>query len=85
MPSERLQYLFERYFEKTASEEERAELSEALNSGENKEQLMQLFAAAWDKYQGEGNIISPERSDEILNSIFRTQPAIIREIEPKKK
>jgi hypothetical protein len=36
----------------------------------HRDQLMQLFSAAWDKYEGEGMIISNEKADEILQHIL---------------
>jgi len=70
MNPERLQYLFEKYFDKTASAEERKELSDLLNSDDNKEEMMQLFAASWERYHGDGDIIPAGRSLEILRQIL---------------
>jgi len=51
MNNSRLQHLFERYFDKTASPEERTELANLLSIEGNREQTLQLFTAAWEKYQ----------------------------------
>jgi len=70
MNNARLRFLFERYFSKTASKEERAELADLIGMESHREDVMELFAAAWEKYEGEGVILSDERSDEMVQSIL---------------
>jgi len=70
MDNSRLQYLFERYFDKTASAEESTELAELIGIETNKEQLLQLISAAWSTYQGDGVIVAAEKSDEMLKNIL---------------
>jgi transmembrane sensor len=65
-----LESLFEKYFNKTASPEERAELASLVNEAGNKEAVMHLFTNAWEKYQGDGNIVSAEKTGEILDHIL---------------
>lgn len=70
MNNSRLQYLFERYFDKTASAEESTELAELICIEANREQLIQLFSAAWSTYQGDGVMVSAEKSHEMLKHIL---------------
>jgi len=83
----RLQYLFGQYFGKTASAEERTELTGLINNEANQEEVMQLFTAAWEKYQGDGMIIPAERTDEILQTILgkNKDSATVREISPARR
>ncbi len=85
MDHQQLQYLFEKYFDKTASAQDRKALDDLLRDDTNREEVMQLFTATWEKYQGDGKIIEPERSDEILQTIFgrvrkNKDEIIVREI-----
>lgn len=66
----RLQYLFEKYFEKTASPEERSELANFISLEVNRDQIMQLFMATWENYRGDGLVLSAEKTDEILQHII---------------
>lgn len=66
MPTTRLAYLFQRYFEKTASEAETAELMRLLTEKENEEEIQALMARTWET-MGEGDaLFSPEESSAIL-------------------
>jgi transmembrane sensor len=66
----RLKYLFEKYFEKTANAEERTELTDLISVEGNKDYVMQLLADSWEKYRGDGIVISAEKADEMLQHIF---------------
>ena len=70
MNNSRLQYLFEQHFDKTASPEQRKELADLINDEASKDQVMQLFAAAWEKYQGDGVVVSAETTDQMLRNIL---------------
>lgn len=66
MPTTRLAYLFQRYFEKTASEAETAELMRLLTEKENEEEIQALMARTWET-MGEGDaVFSPEESSAML-------------------
>ncbi|WP_276504898.1 FecR family protein [Terrimonas pollutisoli] len=67
---QRLQYLFSKYFEKTASEDERTELANLVNVESSKEQVMRLFSSAWEQYQGDGVVMSAEKTNEMLQNIL---------------
>lgn len=66
----RLQYLFEKYFDKTISSDERVELADLLNAETNRKEMMNLFSEIWQKYDGDGKIIAAEKSDEMLGHII---------------
>ena len=66
----RLQYLFEKYFDKTISSDERVELADLLNAETNRKEMINLFSETWQKYDGDGKIISAEKSDEMLGHII---------------
>src|SRR3546814_591032 len=78
----RLQYLFEKYFQKTASPEERNELANLINDKANREMIMQLFHDAWEKYEGDGTILNAEKSNEILQRILREDKTPVAEVVP---
>lgn len=75
----RLHYLFSKYFEKTASEEERAELANLVSVETNREQVMQLFSERWEQYQGDGIVISAGKADEMLQDILSEEPPHLKE------
>jgi ferric-dicitrate binding protein FerR (iron transport regulator) len=70
MNQPRLTYLFEKYYSKTASPEEMEELANLITMNSYREQVMQLMADAWEKYEGEGMIISARRTEEMLRHIL---------------
>ena len=70
MNKSRLQHLFERYFEKKASPEERTELANLIKVEANKDRTLQLFTALWEKYQGDGIVVPADKSDEMLEFIL---------------
>lgn len=77
MDNSRLQFLFEKYFNKTASAEEKAELADLVGMESHRETFLQLLTAAWEQYEGEGMVLSREESDEMLQSIlFMSAPSI---------
>ncbi|MGI8582641.1 MAG: FecR family protein [Chitinophagaceae bacterium] len=66
----RLEILFEKYFQKTANPQEIAELAKLVDEAANKDAVMQLFTNTWQKYEGNDVIVTPERSEEILDHIL---------------
>ncbi|MBN8851519.1 MAG: hypothetical protein BGO55_04380 [Sphingobacteriales bacterium 50-39] len=76
MNDARLTYLFEKYYAKTASPEEKAELAHLITMENYREQVMQLFADAWEKYEGGGTVISAERTEEMLRHILHEPPSL---------
>ncbi len=85
MNHSRLQHLFERYFDKTANLEEKDELATLLQDEANREEMMQLFNKAWERYQGDGDIVSVSTSDEMLKQILTPTISTIGEEEKAPK
>lgn len=71
----RLDYLFRKYFDKTASPEERAELAKLVDESGREEELFSSFTGVWEEYKGEGEIIKSERAEEMLTNILGQTPA----------
>lgn len=71
--NENITYLFNRYFEKSASVEEREELFHLLNLSANDEQLTVLLRQAWNKFQIEHPFFEPAKSEQILKLILHTE------------
>src|SRR5690606_11253629 len=72
------QYLFESYFKKTASIDERDELSGILNATTNKSEVLHLFEESWRKYKSDEVFISDEKSEKMLQHIFGRELAPVR-------
>lgn len=66
----RLRYLFHRWFDKTATADERAELMALLGGNENDNETQALLQEAWEKL-GEEKVFSEEQSKVMLDSILR--------------
>jgi transmembrane sensor len=70
----RLKYLFQRYFNKTASREERNELTMLIGDEHNRALFMQLFSEAWQGFEGDGELISADTSANMLKQILAKEP-----------
>ena len=82
MPTTRLAYLFQRYFEKTASEAETAELMRLLTEKENEEEIQALMGRTWET-MGEGDaVFSPEESGAMLREALEAYDPQIAAIRP---
>lgn len=66
----RLAYLFNRYFEKTATPEEKEELLGLLALSADDEQLTLLLRRAWDDFKADEAIFTPAQSEKIIQSIL---------------
>nr|WP_294944524.1 FecR family protein [uncultured Mucilaginibacter sp.] len=74
--SQRLQYLFDCYYNKTATPQERDELFAIIDAGERDEELSRLIRQAWDGLKPDAPLFDTERSAAILGSILgATAPA----------
>jgi transmembrane sensor len=71
MWNKRLEYLFELYYQKKASDSERAELIFLLDQDIHQEQIKDLIEKVIND-DSIDNVLSKESSDDILTSIFRT-------------
>jgi len=70
MPDQRLRYLFHRWFDKTASDEERAELMALLGNPENDEELQALLKDAWQRLEEGEKVFSEMQSEEMLRKVL---------------
>lgn len=69
---ERLTYLFNRYFEKTATPDELDELFKVLKTSADDEQLAILMSRAWDNLKVEEDLFSESERERMLERILRT-------------
>jgi ferric-dicitrate binding protein FerR (iron transport regulator) len=81
MSDKRLRYLFHRWFDKTATSDERAELMALFGRTENDDETYALLQEAWDKLEEE-KVFSEEQSQAMLNKILRPggTEGIVRDI-----
>jgi len=73
MPSTRLAYLFQRYFDKTATEAERTEFMSLLQDQSAEPEIKALMEQAWEHFQemvgsGEPPLFNPLQSEELLRA-----------------
>lgn len=67
--NERLAYLFSRYYDNMATEEEKKELFFLLNTTDDK-RLSELIEQAWETQSLDSRVFSPDKSKEILDKIL---------------
>lgn len=72
MANERLTYLFYRYFQKTASQEELDELSLLMNEPEHENAVKLLMEEAYLLFEPKGNVFSETQSAAIFNNVQAT-------------
>ena len=73
MPNARLNYLFNQYLRKTATEQEEQELFELLDAYADDEELTALLKNTWDGFENKEDVFDPTKSDEILNHILQAK------------
>ena len=73
MPNARLTYLFNQYFNKTATQQEEHELFKLLNDYADNEELDGLLKKAWDGLENPEVVFDPIKSDHILNYILQAK------------
>ncbi len=66
----RLPYLFNSYFDKTATEEERDELFRLIQLSENDQELSGLISEAWENIKVQGPLFELSKSEDILSKIL---------------
>jgi transmembrane sensor len=71
MSDKRLRYLFHRWFDKTATAEERAELMALFGRTDNDDETYALLQEAWEKLGEEEKVFSEEQSQMMLDKILR--------------
>jgi ferric-dicitrate binding protein FerR (iron transport regulator) len=76
MDQEKLQYLFEKYFNKTATEEERAELLGLLKDPTNSQQVLQVMSSTWASFERDSivGVFTQNEADTILENILTNIP-----------
>lgn len=70
MPDARIQYLFYRYFDQLATDEELRELASLLKEAENEAAVKRLMDEAWSTFASERNVFSPSESERILMNVL---------------
>lgn len=72
MIESRITYLFNRYFDNTATPAETQELLELVNADRNSEDIQLLMQEAWETFTSEQNVFSKEKSKAILGKALRS-------------
>jgi transmembrane sensor len=86
VPDTRISYLFNKYFDKSATAHEVEELFTLLNVSATDEHLTLLLQQAWDSLQADHAIFDDAKSEQILKRILNTAPENdIIEMVPVKK
>lgn len=67
---QRLLYLFERYYSKTATPQERDELFTVINAGANDHDLADALRRAWDELPISTPVFDSSKTENILNNIL---------------
>lgn len=75
MSATKLSYLFYRYFDRTATEEEKNTFIELLASPENEQEIQRLMEESWDTFHSDRKRIGDEKSLELLQAALRSRPA----------
>ena len=70
MPTTRLAYLFQKYFDKTATPDERAEFMRLTASDENAMELRSLMEQAWTKSEEEHPLFDANQSQSMLRNVL---------------
>ena len=70
MPDQRLRYLFHRWFDKTASDEERTELMALLKDQGNDDEVRVLLEAAWRRLEESEAVFDKARSEDMLRRVL---------------
>jgi ferric-dicitrate binding protein FerR (iron transport regulator) len=75
MSEQRLRFLFHRYFDKTASAEERAELMALLGEPQNDEETHALLEEVWLRMEAGEIVFSGAQSEAMLRQVLDAMPA----------
>ncbi|SEP33388.1 FecR family protein [Mucilaginibacter sp. OK283] len=83
----RLNYLFNSYYHQTATQQERDELFEIINSSANDAELTALIHEAWNTLQADEPLFDAAKSMDMLNNILqnKSNPDNIHPIRPPNK
>ena len=70
MKESRLTYLFQVYFNKTATSNERSEFMELLAQAENDKQIKTLLTETWQQFNSQSQLFNDSQGEEMLASIL---------------
>ncbi|TAN13375.1 MAG: DUF4974 domain-containing protein [Chitinophagaceae bacterium] len=70
MENTRAVYLFQRYFDKIATEEEISELMQWVDKNQNEKRIKALMDKVWNEFQESGKIFTNEESEQILRNVL---------------
>lgn len=73
MKTTRPAYLFRRYFEQTATREEKAELIEWISREEHIAEAKELMDKIWESFHNEGIVFTEAQSEEMLQHILHNE------------
>ena len=76
MQPERLNYLFLRYFHKTATEEERNDLMQIINDPSNEDAVIGLMEETYTSHIPENDPFAEGKREKILNTVFTAAPPV---------
>lgn len=69
----RLSYLFNSYYNQTATAQEREELFEIINASANDTELTALIQQAWNNLETNEQLFDPTKSMDMLNNILQNK------------
>ena len=73
MSESRLHYLFNAYFNKIATAQERDELMELLLQSKNDEQVKAFLTQSWQQYNSQNNLFSDSKGEEMISNILQKE------------
>lgn len=79
----RLTYLFNSYYNKTASAQERAEFLGIVAGSQHDEQLRGLLTEKWLKYENKREVLDAGQTDQMLSAILQFTPDVHHRIPEK--
>ena len=82
MENTRAVYLFQRYFDKTATGEEISELMQWIDKDENEEKIKTWMEKVWSEFQESGEIFTNEESEQMLRSVLEGHLEVADNQEP---
>lgn len=70
--NKRLQYLFDRYYNKTSTAEERVELLDIIRNWDNNKALLELIREAGENADNDEEVISKDKAEKMLSYILKS-------------
>ena len=75
MNDSRITYLFQAYFNKSATQKESEELMQLLIKTENDDQIKGLLAATWQQFESQNQLFDDEQREKMLSNILKQEIA----------